>query len=72
MFAYPYRDVKINATVNKSPEESIQQIYSILLRTIQKGFNNEDSLIDFLGLNKEDFILRELCEVRIYYTKNYI
>ena len=25
-FAYPYRRVRVNATVNKSPEKSIQQV----------------------------------------------
>ena len=63
-FAYPYRRVKINATVNKSPEESIQQVYSVFLRTIKAGYNNEEKIIKFLGLNKEDFILRELYFLR--------
>jgi len=52
--------VKVNATVNKTPEESIQQIYSVLLRTINMGYNKEEDLSNFLGLQKEDFILREL------------
>ena len=63
-FAYPYRRVRINATVNKSPEKSIQQVYSVFLRTIKAGYNKEEQLIKFLGLNKEDFILRELYFLR--------
>ena len=63
-FAYPYRRVKVNATVNKSPEKSIQQVYSVFLRTIKAGYNKEEQIIDFLGLNKEDFILHELYFLR--------
>lgn len=64
LFAYPFRRIRINATVNKSPEKSIQQIYSVLLRTILEGYTKEDVLIKFLGLHKEDFILRELYFLR--------
>lgn len=63
-FAYPYRRVRVNATVNKSPEKSIQQVYSVFLRTIKAGHNTEEQIIDFLGLHKEDFILRELYFLR--------
>lgn len=63
-FAYPFRRVRINATVNKSPEKTIQQVYSVLLRSIQVGYNTEKQIIDFLGLHKEDFILRELYFLR--------
>ncbi|WP_418510797.1 hypothetical protein [Corallibacter sp.] len=63
-FAYPYRRVRINATVNKSPEKSIQQVYSVFLKTIKAGYNKEEQIIKFLGLNKEDFILRELYFLR--------
>jgi len=63
-FAYPYRRVKVNATVNKSPEKSIQQVYSVFLQTIKAGYNKEEQIIKFLGLNKEDFILRELYFLR--------
>lgn len=63
-FAYPFRRVRINATVNKSPEKSIQQVYSVLLRSIQIGCNTEKQIIEFLGLYKEDFILRELYFLR--------
>ena len=64
LFAYPYRRVIVNATVNKSPEQSLQQIYTVLLQTIKAGFNTESKLIDFLGLTDEDFILRELYFLR--------
>ncbi|MGJ8593396.1 MAG: hypothetical protein ACSHXF_12665 [Aquaticitalea sp.] len=63
-FAYPYRRVRVNATVNKSPEKSVQQVYSVFLRTIIAGYNKEEQIIKFLGLNKEDFILRELYFLR--------
>ena len=63
-FAYPYRRVKIKATVNKSPEKSIQQVYSVFLRSIKVGYNKEADLTQFLGLNKDDFILRELYSLR--------
>src|SRR5690554_1685555 len=63
-FAYPFRRIRINATVNKSPEKSIQQVYSVLLRSIQVGYNTEKQIIDILGLHKEDFILRELYFLR--------
>ena len=64
VFAYPYRRIIVNATVNKSPEQSLQQIYSVLLRTIKIGFDTEKEIIKFLGLHKEDFILRELYFLR--------
>ena len=64
LFAYPFRRVIVNATVNKSPEKSLQQIYTVLLQTIKAGFNNEVDLINFLGLTEEDFILRELYFLR--------
>ncbi len=63
-FAYPYRRVRVKATVSKSPEKSIQQIYSVFLRTIKAGYTKDDTIIEFLGLNKEDFILRELYSLR--------
>ncbi|WP_375561716.1 hypothetical protein ACE193_03960 [Bernardetia sp. OM2101] len=63
-FAYPYRRVRIKVIVNKSPEESIQQVYSVFLRTIKAGYNKEEQIISFLGLSKDDFILRELYFLR--------
>lgn len=62
--AYPFRRMIIKATVNKSPEESIQQVYSIFIRAIKSGINTEDTLTHFLGLAKDDFILRELYFLR--------
>ena len=64
LFSYPYRRLTVNTTVNKSPEQSIQQVYSVLLRTIEIGYNTEKELIQFLGLHEEDFILRELYFLR--------
>lgn len=62
--AYPYRRIIINAMVNKSPEESIQQVYSIFIKAIKSGLNTENYLTHFLGLDKDDFILRELYFLR--------
>jgi hypothetical protein len=62
--AYPYRKMVINATVNKTPEESIQQVYAIFIKAIKSGINTEKELTHFLGLDKDDFILRELYFLR--------
>lgn len=62
--AYPYRKIVINAIVNKSPEESIQQVYAIFIKAIKSGINTESELTHFLGLDKDDFILRELYFLR--------
>ena len=62
--AYPYRKIVINAMVNKSPEESIQQVYAIFIKAIKSGINTESELTHFLGLDKDDFILRELYFLR--------
>ena len=63
-FAYPFRRIKVKVTVNKSPEKSIRQVYSVFLRAINTGYNTEEKIIEFLGLHKEDFILRELYFLR--------
>ena len=60
LFSYPYRRLRLQVTVNKSPEQSIQQVYSVFLRTILAGYCKEEEITEFLGLHKEDFILREL------------
>ena len=61
---YPYRRIRINATVNKSPEESIKQVYAVFIRAIKSGLTTEIELTRFLGLDKDDFILRELYFLR--------
>lgn len=63
-FSYPYRRVIVNATINKSPEESIKQIYSVMLRAILMGYNTDLKLTSFLGLQDEDFLLRDLYLLR--------
>lgn len=63
-FAYPYRRLIIDVTVNKNPDKAIQQVYSVFLRTILSGYNKDEDIINFLGLQKEDFILRELYFLR--------
>lgn len=62
--AYPYRRIKINATVNKSPEESIKQVYTVFIKAIKSGLNTEEELSHFLGLDQDDFILKELYFLR--------
>ncbi len=62
--AYPFRRVIINATVNKSPEESIQQVYTVFIKAIKSGLDTDTDLTHFLGLDKDDFILRELYFLR--------
>lgn len=63
-FGYPFRRMKIRITANKSPEKSLQQIYSAILRTIKAGFSSEKELCRFLGLHHEDFLLKELYYLR--------
>ena len=64
-FSYPVRKVKINALVNKSPDESLVKVYNVLLRSIDKGFDDKNSLFEFLGIPQTDeFILRELFALR--------
>ena len=68
-FQYPYRKIRINATVSKQPEKSLQQIWTVLLQTIQIGYAKKEEIIQFLGLQPEDFILKELYFLR---EKSYV
>lgn len=64
-FSYPVRRIKLDILVNKQPDGSLVKVYNVLLRTIQAGFNTQQSLFDFLGLGQTDeFILRELFALR--------
>jgi hypothetical protein len=64
-FYYPVRRVKLNVLVNKSPDGSLVKLYNVMLRAIQMGFNTQEKLFYFLGLNKDDeFIYRELYALR--------
>ena len=64
-FSYPIRKVRIKALVNKSPDESLVKFYNVLLRSIEKGFNEKNSLFEFLGIPQNDeFVLRELFFLR--------
>lgn len=71
-YAHPYRRVKVKATVNKSPENTIQKLYAVLLESIEAGFNTDADLIDFLGLTKDDFLLKELYFLREKGYTNFI
>lgn len=63
-FGYPFRRLKIKITANKTPEKSLQHIYSAILRTVNAGFSSEKELCQFLGLHPEDFLLKELYYLR--------
>ena len=64
-FSYPVRKVRINVLVNKSPDESLLNVYNVLLRCIYKGFNEKKTLFEFLGIPQNDeFIIRELFSLR--------
>ena len=54
-FGWPFRRIRVKVTASKSPEKSIQHIYSIMLETIEAGWNTEEALSEFLGLQSEDF-----------------
>ncbi len=63
-FGYPFRRLKIKIIANKTPEKSLQHIYSAILRTVNACFSSEKELCQFLGLNPEDFLLKELYYLR--------
>lgn len=64
-FSYPVRKVRIKALVNKLPDESLVKVYNVLLRSIDKGFEDKTSLFDFLGIPQTDeFVMRELFALR--------
>lgn len=63
--SYPVRKVRINALVNKAPDDDLVKVYNVLLRSIDLGFDKKETLFDFLGLQQTDeFILRELFRLR--------
>ena len=64
LFGWPFRRIRVKVTASKSPEKSIQHIYSIMLETIEAGWNTEEALSEFLGLQSEDFLLQELYFLR--------
>ena len=59
-FAYPYRELRLPVTVNKSPEESVRRIYTLFLKTLQAGIGKEADFAQFLGIKADDFLLNEL------------
>lgn len=62
--SYPYRHIKIDALVNKTPDKSLVELYHTLLRTLKLGYDDELELCNFLGLSKDDFLLNELYKLR--------
>lgn len=64
-FSYPMRRLRLDILVNKLPDNSLTNVYSVLLRAIKAGFYTQSKLFDFLGLGAADeFILRELFSLR--------
>jgi hypothetical protein len=60
-FSYPVRQVKLNVTVAKPLERSLEGVYRVVLQAIEAGFNTRGSLYEFLGLSPTDeFLQREL------------
>lgn len=59
--AYPFMEVRIQALVNRSPEDNLLNIYHIILSAIQHGLKTTNDLFAFLGLSANDeFMLQEL------------
>ncbi|MBN2280812.1 MAG: hypothetical protein JXQ65_09535 [Candidatus Marinimicrobia bacterium] len=63
-FAYPFRRIRVEVTVNKNPENSMLQIYTVFIRSIISGYNTNIKICKFLGLQDDDFILKELYHLR--------
>ena len=60
-FSWPVRELRLKCLVNKNPEKSLQQIYTVMLKAIKMGYNTEKSLFEFLGLGVNDeFMIHEL------------
>lgn len=59
--AYPFMEVRIQALVNRSPEDNLLNIYHIILSAIKNGLKTTNDLFAFLGLSANDeFMLQEL------------
>lgn len=68
--AYPFMEVRINALVNRSPEDNLLNIYHIILSAIKNGLKTTNDLFAFLGLSANDeFMLQELYSLQV---KGYI
>ena len=63
-FAYPFRKIKARVTSNKQPEASLQQIYSVIVKAVEMGMQSEQELCQFLGISKDDFLVREFYFLR--------
>ena len=64
-FSYPVRRIVMDVMVNKQPDSSLLKVYSVLLRAIQSGLNQQNTLFSFLGMGQTDeFIFRELFTLR--------
>ena len=64
-FSYSVRKLRLNLLVNKNPDDSLINVYVVILRSIQAGFNTQKELFNFLGFGETDeFMLRELFTLR--------
>jgi hypothetical protein len=63
-FQYPYREIKVKALVNKEPEESVKDVYAVLIDCIATGMQSHSEIAIFLGLAEDDFLLQELFELK--------
>lgn len=60
-FSYPVRQVKLEVTVAKRLDRTLERIYRVLLKAIDLGFDTRQSLYGVLGIEPLDgFIQREL------------
>lgn len=68
--SYPFMEVRINALVNRSPEDNLLNIYHIILSAIKNGLKTTNDLFAFLGLSANDeFMLQELYSLQ---NKGYV
>lgn len=68
-FNYPIYKIKSSFLVNNLPEKTLSEIYKVFIRCIDSGINTKPALKGFLGLAENDFLWKELYELR---SKNLI
>jgi len=69
LFNYPYYRLRTSFLVNNMPEKTLNEIYKVFIKCIDSGINSKRALQTFLGLTENDFLWKELYELR---TKNLI
>ena len=63
-FGYPLRRMRVKALASGIPEKSLLSVYNIILESVNAGFDSVDEIGDFLGLSKDDFLLKEIYFLR--------